>query len=328
MRTAFTQLVRLASVGLSCAALWACPETRSSGDSEWRDQSPHRIAFAKLPKGRVQYLDWGGHGPPVVFLHGWNSNAHVFDDIAPLLADTFRVVAISLPGFGQSDAPTAQYGLDDAADAVLGTLDQLHIATASFVGHSFGGWVITRIAVRAPARVHRLVYLDAAFDANASDSLVARRPIKRPPLGPVPSTADVMTWLRRDFFGMWTPSLEAEYRDRSPAEGERATLFKRVFDEARRGPDQWKGIRAPALAICALATVGSEFPWLSASDTAIDRARRYVDEERRPFQHSECLRFAKTVPNASVLELNGHHYIFEQRQAEVVQAMRKFLTAP
>jgi pimeloyl-ACP methyl ester carboxylesterase len=300
--------------------------TSSCGSAQqWRDPSPHRVATIRLPVGRVQYLDWGGTGEPLILLHGWNSNAHVFDDLAPQLTDRFHVIAISMIGFGESDAPPREFGLTDAAELVIGLMDSLSIARASFAGHSFGGWVLTRIATRHPGRVNKLVYLDAAFDANASDSLVARRPLKRPPLINAKSQSDVIAWLRRDFFGMWTPSLEAEYRGRSADESARATLLQPLFAEARRGPEHWADINASVLAICALAEVSSEFPWLTPRDSAYELARRYIELERRPFQHAECERFRTTVPRATTIELSGHHYIFEQHQAEVVKAMRTFL---
>jgi pimeloyl-ACP methyl ester carboxylesterase len=313
-------------VALAYVALALLLTASSCGSApQWRDPSPHRVATIRLPVGRVQYLDWGGTGEPLILLHGWNSNAHVFDDLAPMLADSLHVIAISMPGFGESDAPLTGFGLTDMTDAVIAVMDSLAITHASFAGHSFGGWVLTRLATRHPDRVNKLVYLDAAFDANASDSLVARRPVKRPPLTNVKSQADVIAWLRRDFFGMWTPSLEAEYRGRSADESARATLLQSLFADARRGPEQWADINAPVLAICAMAEVSSEFPWLTPRDSAYDAARRYIDVERRPFQHAECERFRKTVPHATTIELPGHHYIFEQRQSEVIRAMRVFL---
>lgn len=317
-------MLRRALLCMTLAVLLAACRAAPS-DPGWRDRSPHRVGVAGPPNGRIQYLDWGGNGQPLVLLHGWNSNAHVFDDLAPARSDRFRVIAISLPGFGESDAPAPSYGLDDATDAVAVVLDHLRIGPATIVGHSFGGWVMTRLAVRMPNRASRLVFLDAAFDANASDSIVARRPVTRPPLVNATSQADVITWLRQNFIGMWTPSLEAEYRGRSPDEGARAPLFQHILQEVRRGPEQWTSIRVPVLAICALATVLSEFPWLSPGDTAYARAQRFVLKKRRPLQHSECQRFRRTVPSATVLELDGHHYIFEQREAEVLEAIRAFM---
>ena len=156
----------------SCSGAQAAP---SSASQPWRDASPHRVGFVGPTNGRLQYLDWGGRGPHVVLLHGWNSNAHVFDDLAPRLTDSLQVVALTLPGFGESDAPGSGYSLDTAADAVVAALDSLGIARASFAGHSFGGWIMTRLATRHPTRVERLIYLDAAFGLAASDSSVARR---------------------------------------------------------------------------------------------------------------------------------------------------------
>ncbi|MDB4915393.1 MAG: alpha/beta hydrolase fold protein [Gemmatimonadetes bacterium] len=292
----------------------------------WRDTSPHRAGFVGRPGRRIQYLDWGGRGPTLVLLHGWNSNAHVFDDIAPKLTDRFHVVAVSLPGFGESDAPGAGYVLNTAADAVVEALDSLHIAHASFAGHSFAGWILSRLATRHPTRVDRMVYLDAAFDLRGSDSIVKRRPVQRPPMVGITSQADVIAWLRRNFFGTWTPALEGEYRGRSADEEQRAALLKGLTADAEHGPEEWSRIQQPVLAICALATVSSEFPWLSTRDSGYAAARTFVATERRPFQHRECVRFQRTVPRANMLELAGHHYIFVVEQERVLRAMRLFLS--
>lgn len=291
----------------------------------WKDASPHRVGFIGPARHRVQFLDWGGSGPPLVLLHGWNSNAHVFDDIAPRLAKDFRVVALSLPGFGESDAPDSGYVLNTAADAVLLALDNLSIGRASFAGHSFGGWILSRIATRHPTRVARMIYLDAAFDLGRSDSVVALRPLQRPALVDVKTQDDVIGWLRNNFFGMWSPALEAEYRGRSVEEAQRAPLLKPIIADARGSAEEWSRIRVPVLGICALATMSSEFPWLSPRDLKYAEARAYVDSVRRPFQHSECIRYQRTVPNAQILELPGHHYIFVAQRDAVVAAMRAFL---
>jgi pimeloyl-ACP methyl ester carboxylesterase len=300
----------------------------SAASQPWRDASPHRVGFVGTTNGRLQYLDWGGRGRHVVLLHGWNSNAHVFDDLAPRLTDSLQVVALTLPGFGESDAPGSGYSLDAAADAVVAALDSLGIARASFAGHSFGGWIMTRVATRHPNRVERLIYLDAAFGLAASDSIVARRPVQRPAAVAFKTQEDVIEWLHRNFFGMWTPALEAEYRGRSADEDARASVLKSIVDDAKRSPEAWTHLTVPSLAICALAEVSSEFPWLSPQDSAYVVARQYVDAERRPFQHSECERFRRTVPNSRTFELPGHHYIFEAMPVEVTRAIRAFLLGP
>ena len=266
--------------------------------------------------------------PTLVLLHGWNSNAHAFDVVAPRLAGQFHVVAFSLPGFGDSDAPDSVYTLNAAADAVLGALDSLHVVQASFAGHSFAGWILSRIATRYPKRVNRLIYLDAAFDLRRSDSIVALRPLSRPSTTGLKTQSDVMGWLRRNFYGMWSSALEAEYRGRSPEEAQRAPLLKSIVADAEGSREEWRSIEQPALGICALATVSSEFPWLSRRDSLFSAARSYVELIRRPFQHAECARFQREVPHARVIELSGHHYVFVAHRDAVVAAMTKFLLQP
>ena len=303
-------------------------EAQRSADTSanaWQDSSPHSVGFVGPANHRLQYLDWAGSGPPLVLLHGWNSNAHIFDDIAPRLADRFHVVALSLPAFGESDTPDSGYVLNTAADAVIRALDSLHIARASFAGHSFGGWILSRIATRYPTRVDRLIYLDAAFDLRRSDSIVALRPLQRPSAEGLLTHEAVIRWLRRNFFGVWSPALEAEYRGRSVEEAQRAPLLKLIVADAQNSPEVWSSIRAPVLGICALATVSSEFPWLTPRDSLFATARSYVEAVRRPFQHAECARFQHTVPNARILHLSGHHYVFVAHRDAVIAAMRRFL---
>ncbi|MEP6622147.1 MAG: alpha/beta hydrolase [bacterium] len=300
--------------------------TRQPPAAAWKDQSPHRVGFVGPVGRRVQFLDWGGRGPALVLLHGWNSNAHIFDDIAPKLTGRFHVVALTLPGFGESDVPRFGYALDAASDVVTSAMDSLKIPHASLAGHSFAGWILSRMATRHATRIDRMIYLDAAFNLRASDSIVARRPVPRPALVAPKTREDLVRWLRGSFFGTWTPALEAEYRGRSPDEARRDVMLKPIVNEAERGPEEWARIKAPVLAICAMAEVSSEFPWLTPRDSNYATARKYVDAERRPFQHRECARFGRTVPGARTLELNGHHYIFVVKQPQVVAAITSFLS--
>jgi pimeloyl-ACP methyl ester carboxylesterase len=169
------------------------------------------------------------------------------------LAKDFRVVALSLPGFGESDAPDSGNVLNTAADAVMLALDSLSIGRASFAGHSFAGWILSRIATRHRTRVTRMIYLDAAFDLGRSDSIVALRPLPRPALVDVKTQGDVIRWLRNNFFGMWSPALEAEYRGRSVEEAQRAPLLKPIVADARAAPEEgacfeylsWVFVRSP-----------------------------------------------------------------------------------
>jgi Predicted hydrolases or acyltransferases (alpha/beta hydrolase superfamily) len=298
----------------------------------WRDASPHGVRFVQVAGARLHLLDWGGHGDVargevLVFLHGYNSDAHVFDDLAPRFTDRFRVLAITERGFGESGAEgdAGRYSLDGAADDLRAVLDSVGVSRVVLAAHSMGGWVMSRFAVRYPERVTRLVYLDATFDVNASDSIVARRPVTRPPLSHAETAEDVTRWLARYFYGTWTPALEAEYRARPDDEAARAMALKPLLADHHAHVREFDRVRQPALALCAAATVASEFPWLTLDSARYADARRYVEQVRRPFQLAECTRFLTGAPNRRGVVLDGPHYIFVTRQDAVTRAMRDYL---
>ncbi len=115
---------------------------------EWRDTSPHVIGFVRSSGLRLQYLDWGGTGKPIVFIHGSGDSPHYFDEIGPALIGQHRVVALARRGHGQSDRPTMPFSIDDLAADVLQFMDSLKIGAAILVGFSFGGNEVTRVAER------------------------------------------------------------------------------------------------------------------------------------------------------------------------------------
>jgi hypothetical protein len=75
----------------------------SAGLSPWKDPSPHTIRFVTVEKGvRLEVVDWGDSGRPLVLLAGGGDTAHVFDDFAPKLTSSFHVYGITRRGFGES----------------------------------------------------------------------------------------------------------------------------------------------------------------------------------------------------------------------------------
>ena len=71
----------------------------------WRDPSPHQIRWVTVDSSvRLEVLDWGGAGPPLVLL-GCYLTAHAYDEFAPKLTNQFRVYGITRRGLGASDKP-------------------------------------------------------------------------------------------------------------------------------------------------------------------------------------------------------------------------------
>src|SRR5919108_1498867 len=76
-------------------------EPLSAEAAPWRDPSPHTVRFVAVDDGvRLEVLDWGGSGRPIVLLAGGGNTAHVFDDFAPTLSDRGHVYGITRRGYG------------------------------------------------------------------------------------------------------------------------------------------------------------------------------------------------------------------------------------
>jgi pimeloyl-ACP methyl ester carboxylesterase len=131
------------------------------------DSSPHKVRFVTVaPDVKLEVLDWGGSGPPLVFLAGLGRTAHSFDELALKFTGRHHVYGITRRGYGASSwpAPTdANYDSDRLADDVLAVLNALHIDKPVLAGHSIAGQELSSIGTRHPEMVAGLVYLDAAY---------------------------------------------------------------------------------------------------------------------------------------------------------------------
>ena len=99
---------------------------------------------------------------PIVVLHGWG--AHI-EAVAPILAalDGARdLIALDLPGFGESEPPDHAWDVDSYARFMIHFLDELGVDRAHLVGHSHGGRVSIALAADEPERVGRLLLIDSA----------------------------------------------------------------------------------------------------------------------------------------------------------------------
>lgn len=127
-----------------------------------------RGEFLDLSGARIYYYAAGtrGAGNPVVFLHGFATSGHLWNDIVPLMPPGHRLVVLDLLGHGRSDRPAGR-DLDIRAHAarVVELLDELRIHSACVVGHGLGGGIAQSLAVRHADRVSHLCLIDAvAFD--------------------------------------------------------------------------------------------------------------------------------------------------------------------
>jgi pimeloyl-ACP methyl ester carboxylesterase len=111
---------------------------------------------------RIHYLDWGGDGPPLLFMHPTGFHAHVWDAYVAHFRDRFHCYAADLRGHGDSDKPGI-YGWDRLASDIEELAVGLDLRELTGVGHSAGGTVIAMLAAHLPERVRRAVLLDPIF---------------------------------------------------------------------------------------------------------------------------------------------------------------------
>jgi non-heme chloroperoxidase len=305
----------------------------------WTDPTPHRVLRVSIePQVQLEVLDWGGSGEPLVFLAGGGNTAHIYDGFAPRFAGRFHVLGITRRGFGASSHPPSGYDTTTLVHDILTVLDTLGVGRASFVGHSFGGSELNYLGAHYPRRVHRLVYLDSAYEAHAlfnspewkSGQLYG---LPQPPT-PVydDDTGSAWTWT------LWAERLsgpgypEAEVRatvefdsqDRFVASTSVDSWLKR-FEQGTERVDLTR-IRSPALAI--YAAPGSPevlCPWWQALDPT-SRARcqkRFIAINRALSRlHRD---FQEKVPNARAVTIPGaRHYVFLTDPGEVTHAMLEF----
>ena len=117
---------------------------------------PIRKGYAALNHGHVHYRE-AGNGPCIVFLHQAAGDSRTFEPIIDLLADSYRCVAIDLPGFGMSDYAPQALSVPGYAAIVVETLDSLGVEYASIFGQHGGSAVAAEIAAAHAARVDRLI---------------------------------------------------------------------------------------------------------------------------------------------------------------------------
>ncbi len=118
--------------------------------------------FATIDGMAVHYRDEGA-GPALVLIHGAPSSLHTWDGWVTRLSARRRIVRLDLPGYGLTGpAPDRDYSAARCARVVVALMDKLGIDRADIAGNSFGGRIAMTIALEHPARVGRLVLVDAA----------------------------------------------------------------------------------------------------------------------------------------------------------------------
>ncbi|MDX6646254.1 MAG: hypothetical protein QOK40_1981 [Miltoncostaeaceae bacterium] len=271
-----------------------------------------------LPGGRLRAHRSGDPAAPtVIAIPGLSSNSRAFDALGRRLAGGGRcMVALDLRGRGRSeDTGAGTYGWPSHARDVLAAAAALGAGRVDLVGHSMGAFVALQAAAAAPARIRRIVLVDAAGPPEEESLDTIRRAVDR--LGTVmPSADDYVDRVRAlDVVVPWDESWERSFRyELEPvADGVRARTSKSaVMEDYDWGAEHdarslWPQLHCPVLVVRAgLPIVPDGGFILRASDRDALLA---------------------SVPGAEAVEVEANHYgVLTHRTTE--DAISAFLGGP
>ena len=112
----------------------------------------------------IRYTEAGAGHPPLVFIHGWTCNLTNWRDQIPHFAKKHRVVALDLPGHGESDKPDQDYTIDGFVEDAAWLIGELKLDKPVVIGHSMGGVIALNLARKHPDLVSAIVMIDAPIN--------------------------------------------------------------------------------------------------------------------------------------------------------------------
>lgn len=119
--------------------------------------------YAALDGMRIYYQSYGNGSEGVVLIHGWSCNLDVWRDQISDFRKRTRVIAIDLPGHGQSDKPAVPYTMNLFARAIDAVLRDAEVKRAVLVGHSMGTPVVRQFYRKYPKKTLAIVIVDGAL---------------------------------------------------------------------------------------------------------------------------------------------------------------------
>jgi pimeloyl-ACP methyl ester carboxylesterase len=138
------------------------PDPYGNPDPEWLriDWNEHRREI-DVVGARVNYVELGA-GPPLLLVHGLSGAWQNWLENIPHFSRSHRVIAVDLPGFGNSPMPPWKLSIPAYGRFLRDFCEKLGIASCALVGNSMGGFIATEVAITEPERVDRLVLVSAA----------------------------------------------------------------------------------------------------------------------------------------------------------------------
>ena len=258
---------------------------------------------------RLHLRDTGPRdAPAILFIHGFGSSLHTWEEWASALESRYRIVRFDLPGNGLSDPdPEGDYSDERSHKLIVALMDSLGLVQVGIAGHSIGGRLAWTFAARHPQRVDRLVLV--APDGFASPGFEYGRAAE------VPASMALMRYVLPERLlkmslapayadpAVLTPALTTRYHEMMLAPGARQAMLARMRQTVLTDPvPLLRGIQAPTLLIWG--EQDAMIPFANAAD------------------------YLGALPNARLSALPGvGHLPQEERAAQGLEALSGFLRA-
>jgi len=295
-------------------------------------RGPKIVLVSSRDGASLEVLDWGGNGPPLVFLAGGgNSTPHDFDEFAPRFTDRHRVIGITRRGSGGSSAQPPQ-GFDDYVADIVAALDAFRFERAVLVGHSFAGLEMARFGEKYGRRCAALVYLDAAYDYT-DPALENIFETNRPPAVPPMRSADsasidaVREWYARTQ-GIRPPTSALRASRLWGSDGRLIGQRPNLVDSwnVSAPTPHWERVTCPSLGIYALPTPYEKWlPYWSSLDSLHQAQANAYYAAFAPWTKKNRDAFGR-LPQNRVVELpNVGHYFFMKEPDETARVINAFL---
>jgi pimeloyl-ACP methyl ester carboxylesterase len=307
---------------------------KATKETAWLDPSPHTVQLITVDKEvRLEVLDWGGTGRPLVFLAGLGNTAHIFDKFAPKFTDRNHVYGFTRRGFGASSAPATGYSGDRLGDDVVAVCDSLKLNQPVLVGHSLAGEELSSVGTRHPDRVSGLIYLDAAYgyayyDRSNGDLRIDSLELQRK-LEQLRKEGADQQLLIQELLDTELPQFEKDLRELQKHLQLRPVSVPGGVNAQPTSPtaaimaglQKYTDIRVPVLAIYAVPRdLG---PGAFRGDEAKQAAFEGNDAART---EAQAKAFESGVPSAHVVRLpHANHFVFISNEADVLREMHAFL---
>ena len=275
------------------------------------DPSPHQVRMVTVDSSvRLEVLDWGGSGRPLLFV-GCYLSAHVFDDIAPKLRDQFHVYAVTRRGIWASDRPAAGYDPQRRSDDILEVIDALGLRKPLLVGNACGGHILHTLGGQHPERLGGLVYLDAAEDPTLKLSDYDFPPADRVNVAAFRGKPTPVTF----------PPAERRRLDAQPID---PTIRKAITEDHLVRPN-YASIKVPVLAIYRSTTLEQALKDFPPGNEQEREAVALAVAARRTVLAKWQGDLRAGVPTARIVELpDANLFMFLSHESEVMREIRAF----